>query len=184
MQSDKCNLTRAIMFFCLTLLPGSVLANDDSRSVQLLEYEKVKATVQQYTLAAKSADVDSMKTVFHEKAVAIGSILGRELIDTPESYFQFIRSRPSPHAVGENMITTITELKIDGDIARAQVEFANHWCTSGTNHLGLLKTQNEWKIISMMFWVRPSPPEVDQSMYPVGYCTDSSRTPAQRSDDT
>lgn len=39
------------------------------------------------------------------------------------------------------------------------------------NHLGLMKHEGCWKIMTMLFWVRRAPEEVDNSKYPEGYCT-------------
>lgn len=172
------NTSLTILLLSLWLIHSIALANTDTRSAELQDYDAVRQLVEQYTSSARRADVEGMRPLFHEKAVAIGTVLGRELIATPTVYFDFVLSRPAPQDVGEKMLTSITELRIDGNIARAQVEFANHWCTSGTNHLGLLKNASgEWKIISFMFWVRQPPKDVDVSRFPEGYCT--SATPPE-----
>lgn len=148
--------------------PG--LAQQDARTAEIMDYRQLWEMLHQYAMSVETANIETIKPLFHERAMTYGTLMGEQVIDTPDLYFQFLQARPKPQDVGENLIATITYVHIEGDIASAEVQYANHFCAAGTNHLGLIRDSGNWKIASMMFWVRPAPGEIDHSGYPEGYC--------------
>ena len=169
--------------FCLIANHYPVFAEQDPRTDEIEDYRALLNVLHKYTMSVETADLESMIPLFHAQAMTYGTLMGQQVIASPKPYFDFVRNRPKPQEVGEKLLATITNVRIDGNIASAQVQFANHWCTSGANHLGLIRDAGNWKIIAMMFWVRPAPVTIEHSKYPEGYCTPSSIAAAITSKD-
>lgn len=167
------NIFNRLLAVVLLTFCGLALAGQDGRVEELSVYDAVRKTLDQYAQSVVTADAKLMKQVFHPEAVSLGSFFGGDVaFSSPEGYMTFIENSPvTPAKVGENIKATVGFIKIDGKIASAEMQFANHWCSSGTNHLGLVEHEGRWKIITMLFWVRSTPNDVDTSKYPKGYCT-------------
>lgn len=145
--------------FLACLISTSVFAQEAelTRTDQLDRHHVLLEMLDTYIQAGGHGDVETLASLFHPDAIMVGDRYGEFIWDKPEVYIEDASNRSSPIEDGEAILGVVTQANVDGMFASAVVQFNNYWCSAGTNHLQLIYEQNQWQIISMVFWFRPMP---------------------------
>ena len=116
------------------------------------EVEEVRQAVQQYIDGSYSGSVDTLRKVFHSKALMAGYLQGQLVIGSPEPFFADIEKHPSMAKSGAPYKAEIKSVDVAGQIASVVlVETGFFGVMSFTDYFHLLKEHGEWKIISKTF---------------------------------
>jgi len=116
------------------------------------EVEAVQRAVQRYIDGSYSGSVDTLRKVFHPKALMAGYLKGQLVIGTPEPFFADIEKHPSMAESGAPYKAEIKFVDVAGQIATViLVETGFFGVMSFTDYFQLLKEHGEWKIISKTF---------------------------------
>jgi 4-oxalocrotonate tautomerase len=116
------------------------------------EVEVVRQVVQQYIDGSYSGSVETLRKVFHPKALMAGYLQGQLVIGTPEPFFADIEKHPSMAENGAPYKAEIKSVDVVGQIASViLVETGFFDVMSFTDYFHLLKEHGEWKIISKTF---------------------------------
>lgn len=116
------------------------------------ETTAVKAVIQNYIDGTFHADIDKLKSVFHEKAVMNGYLGPDALLATPEGFIQDIAGSPSMASNNDPYQAEIELIRIEGSIANVVLSETG-FRGNGTlvDHFHLIKEGDTWKIISKLF---------------------------------
>lgn len=113
---------------------------------------KVNTTVEKYIESVFNADINSLRKIFHAKAVMAGDLPHAHLMGSPEPFLKDVASRSSMASQNINYITDITYLDVQGDTASVTLEEENFFGKGHfINYLSLIKEEDEWKIVSKVF---------------------------------
>lgn len=117
------------------------------------ELAAVKETINKYIDGSFKANVDLLKSLFHEDARMAGYLGDRLLVGGPEPFFEDLKSRPSMYEKNEPYSAEIIYINITGAIANVilyEAGFFGEACIE--NHFHLIKDKSgEWKIIAKTF---------------------------------
>ncbi|GEM_PF-1003049 len=115
---------------------------------QAVDTREIWKLMEDYYNSVYNADVDSLRDMFHEKAVMIGSSGNMLMSGTPEPLFREIASEPSSASMGAECGAAYVELKIHGNSAEART-YANGYYGSSTveDYFEMVKEDGRWKII-------------------------------------
>ena len=116
------------------------------------DYEKIEALIRSYFEAVGNADIDKLKTIFHEKA-SMNGYLGKDVvIATPEVFLSVLSSKPSMKSDGIDCHMVIKHIQVCGNIAAASIFVDNFFGSSQIqDYFHLLKLDGEWKILCKTF---------------------------------
>ncbi len=116
------------------------------------EVEAVRQAVQHYIDGSYLGSVETLRKVFHPKALMSGYLQGQLLIGTPEPFFSDVEKRPPMAETGAPYKAEIKSVDVAGPIASVKiVETGFFGVMNFTNFFQLLKEDGEWKIISKIF---------------------------------
>lgn len=117
------------------------------------ELEAVKKVVQNYIDGTYNADIDLLKSVFHDQAIMTGYMGNDLMIAVPAAFIEDIASHPSMKESGAPYEAEVTHLTVTGNIAEAVVAESGFFGDGKLeDHFHLLKdSDGEWKIISKCF---------------------------------
>lgn len=117
-----------------------------------VETEAIKNLLDRYGDAVYSADIDALKTIFHEKASMNGYLGPDMLIGTPEMFFADLGSKPSMKEQKDDFRCVLTDLRVTGSIAEATLFVDNFYGAACIeDHFHLIKDNGEWKIVCKTF---------------------------------
>lgn len=116
------------------------------------DMKQIKDVISNYTTGTYEANIEKLKSVFHENAVMNGYLGDEELIARPEAFIQDMASSESMRKQGIAYNAEIEYIRIEGRIATVIVSETG-FKGSGTlvNHFHMIKTEKGWKIISKLF---------------------------------
>lgn len=114
--------------------------------------QAVRQVVQNYIDGTFNADIELLKSCFHEKAVMTGYLGDQLLMATPAAFIEDIAGGPSMKSEGHDYKAEITHVSVTGPVADA-VLYETGFKGSGTleDHFQLLKIDGEWKIVAKNF---------------------------------
>jgi hypothetical protein len=115
------------------------MMNDDIRQIE--------STIQHYINGAKSGKGNDMKPAFHQDATIFGHI-GSDLFAGP---IQKLFDWNDENGPATDIVTSITNIDVEGSIATARVESDNWTGHRFTDFFTLLKVDGEWKIMNKVF---------------------------------
>lgn len=116
------------------------------------EMEAVTALVEKYFNALYRADIDTLKTIFHEKASMNGYLGEHLLIGTPDPLYQDLSSKPSMAENKNDTRYVIKHLQVTGNTADVTFMVDGFFGTACIeDHFHLIKDNGEWKIICKTF---------------------------------
>lgn len=116
------------------------------------EVEAVRQAIQRYIDGSYSGSVDTLRKVFHPKALMAGYLQRQLVIGTPEPFFADIEKHPSMAKSGTPYKAEIKSVEVAGQIATViLVETGFFGVMNFTDYFHLLKEHGEWKIISKTF---------------------------------
>lgn len=116
------------------------------------EMKAVKEVIENYIKSSYTADVETLKGVFHEKAVMNGYLGPDCVLADPSAYVADIEGAPSMESAGDPYDAQIESIYVEGNIASVVV--------SETGFRGegvlvdvfqLIKVDGAWKVISKLF---------------------------------
>ena len=123
----------------------------EQKMSQSADREAIARTIETYVNGGISGKSDDMKPAFHEGATIYGYI-GADLFGGPiRSLFDWVDANPPATELKSN----ITNIDLEGTIAKARLELDNWTGHKFTDMFTLLKTDGEWKIISKVFYLHP-----------------------------
>lgn len=112
------------------------------------DYEAVKTVLNKYLEAGKQGKSEIMKLAFYKDAIMYNSDKNHIEGGSIQALFDGIdKGEPSPQ-----IEATITTVDIVGNIAYARVEADNWFNSRYTDMFLLLKENNEWKILTKVFY--------------------------------
>ncbi len=115
------------------------------------EYAAVRHVLQQYIDASFTADVPSLKSVFHPDALMAGYLEGVLDVGSPEPFYVDLEENPSSQETGEPYRAEIVFIVVAGPIASAAVAEDDLMGFSFVNHFHLLKIDGKWRIVSKIY---------------------------------
>jgi len=117
-----------------------------------IESKAVRKVMQDYIDGSFCADIEKLKSVFHEKAVMNGYLGPDLLIGGPDPFFEDIASAPSMESNNDPFQAEIESIVILGNVATvalSQTGFRGEATIVDFFHL--IKTDGEWHIIAKLF---------------------------------
>ncbi len=115
------------------------------------EYDAVLKTIQHYLTGGRTGNSAEMKRAFHPGATIFGYV-GADLFGGPIQELYDWNDKNGPAA---EMQARVTSVDVAGTVAKARVEIDNWSGHRFTDMFTLLKTGDEWKIISKVFHLHP-----------------------------
>ena len=113
---------------------------------------EVKKVIQSYIDGTYEADIEKLKSVFHEKAVMNGYLGQDTILADPAPFIEDISSAPSMKSNYDPYQAEIESIYIEGNIASVIVSETGFRGTASLVDLfHLIKTDGEWRIISKVF---------------------------------
>ena len=120
--------------------------------VDLDDVAAVRAVVERYVDATYRADIEQLRSTFHEGAAMAGYLGDDLLVGTPEPFFADMGSRPSMSGSGTTFKAQITSIQVAGRAAAVTLEEDGFFGVFRfVNYFHLLKVDGEWKLISKTF---------------------------------
>lgn len=114
--------------------------------------KQIVEVVKRYMDAVYRADVDTLKTIFHEEASMNGYLGDTMLIGTPQPFYDDISSKPSMQAGGIDCSYTITSLQVNGKIAMVEMHVYNFYgVVDVIDAFHLLNVNGTWRIVCKTF---------------------------------
>jgi hypothetical protein len=111
----------------------------------------IRSVIQTYIEGGTTGSGDAMKPAFHEGATIYGYI-GEDLFGGPIQRLYDWNDGNGPAA---DLRSNIANIDIEGSIATVRLELDNWTGHKFTDMFTLLKADNEWKIISKVFYLHP-----------------------------
>lgn len=116
------------------------------------DYEAIKELLDRYFEAVGKADVDTLKTIFHENASMYGYLGPDAVIGTPEIFYADISSKPSMKEQGIDCRCVVKRIEIQENIADAIITVDNFYGAARVeDHFHLLKLDGKWRILCKTF---------------------------------
>jgi hypothetical protein len=117
-----------------------------------VETEAVRKVIENYQEGTYKADIEKLKSVFHEKAVMNGYIGPDLLMGDPAPFIDDIASAPSMESNGDSYQGEIESIHIEGNVATvvfSETGFRGE--ASLVDFFHLIKVEGNWYIISKTF---------------------------------
>ena len=116
------------------------------------DYKEIEMLLQKYFKAVEEADIETLKTIFHEKASMYGYLGSDSVVGTPQIFYDDLSSKPSMKKNNINCKMVIGNINVTGNVATACIYVDNFFGAFRVNdYFHLLKTNNEWKIVCKTF---------------------------------
>ncbi len=120
-------------------------------TAQTGEEDAIAKTIQTYVNGGITGKGDDMKSAFHEGATIYGYI-GDDLFGGP---IQGLFDWNDGNGPAADLKANIASIDIEGTVATVRVELDNWTGHKFTDMFTLLRTDDEWKIISKVFYLHP-----------------------------
>jgi hypothetical protein len=121
---------------------------------KLVETEAVMKLMNAYYSSVYAADTESLRELFHEKAVMFGFSGKVFLFGTPEPFFSAVAKEPSPIDIAAECTTVITELNVTERDADASLLVSGFYGdVTVEDKFDFIKENGDWKIICKTFSV-------------------------------
>lgn len=115
---------------------------------QAVDTQEIRKLMEDYYNSVYNADVERLRSMFHEKAVIIGHAGNMFMSGTPEPLFRRIASQPSSLSRGAVCSAAYVELKILGNSAEARTYTSGYYGSSTVeDYFEMVKEDGRWKII-------------------------------------
>jgi hypothetical protein len=108
---------------------------------------EVEQVMLDYTAAIIAYDIPRLKTIFHESALMSGYLGPNLLIGSPQSFYDHLETNP----IESEYAALVTEIRVDGRVARVRFVEDNLYGMSFVNEFHLLKNESTWQIVSKLF---------------------------------
>ena len=113
---------------------------------------QIKQVMQNYMDGTYNANIDQLKSVFHEKAVMNGYLGPECVMATPAAFVEDIASAPSMASQGDAYHAEIESIRVEGNVASVVVsETGFRGSATLVDFFHLIKVDGEWKVISKLF---------------------------------
>ena len=113
---------------------------------------KVRALMERYVEAVYTADVETLRSLFHADAFMGGYLHDDLLMGTPEPFFADLAGRASMAESGASYGHEISSLQIRGRAASVTLEEEGFFGTERfVNYFALIELEGQWKIVSKTF---------------------------------
>lgn len=110
--------------------------------------KEIQSLIEKYVEGTRTGNVNMLKTVFHSNAVMSGDLGPNKLVsDSPNLFFNDIEGYVAP----ESYDYLIENIKVEGEIASAELKEFNLKGHNFVNCFQLQKIDNQWKIVSKLF---------------------------------
>ena len=116
-------------------------------ATNLIEYDAITRTVQNYINGGKTGRTDDMKLAFHADATIFGYI-GPDLFAGP---IQDLYDWNDRNGAATELEGRITSIDVAGTVATVRLELDNWTGHRFTDMFTLLKVDGEWKIMNKVF---------------------------------
>lgn len=114
--------------------------------------KKIENLLKRYFEAVGGADIETLKTIFHENASMYGYLGDDSVVGTPQIFFDDLKSKPSMKESKIDCKMVIGNINVTGNIATASIYVDNFFGAFRVNdYFHLLKIDNEWKIVCKTF---------------------------------
>jgi hypothetical protein len=121
---------------------------------KLVEAEAVMKLMNTYYSNVYTADTESLRELFHEKAVMFGFSGKAFLFGTPEPFFSAVAAEPSSASIGAECSTVLTGLSVSEHDADASLIVSGFYGdVTVEDKFGFIKENGDWKIICKTFSV-------------------------------
>ena len=115
---------------------------------QAVDTRAVCTLMEEYYNSVYNADAESLKEMFHEKAVMIGFFGHMFLSGTPEPFFRGLTTQPSSACIGTECCTIYSSLDIQENTAEARTyAYGFYGDSTVEDHFEMVKEDGSWKII-------------------------------------
>jgi hypothetical protein len=115
------------------------------------ETAAIESTITRYFRGMKEADVDLLKSAFHEHAGFFGPF-GDQLIAAPISHlYDWVAGNLTPDASGSDHEIDIDNIEVQGPIAMARCTEKGFLGHDFAEYFTLLKTDDGWKITNKSY---------------------------------
>lgn len=115
-------------------------------------YKEIVQLLNKYFEAVNNADIDKLKTIFHENASMYGYLGDNPVIGTPQIFYEDLSSKPSMVSEGIDCQMVIKNIDICGGIASASILVNNFFgAFKIEDQFHLLKVDGSWKIMCKTF---------------------------------
>ena len=113
---------------------------------------EVKKVIQDYIDGTYEADIEKLRSVFHDKAVMNGYLGPALVMADPSPFIEDISSSPSMESAGDPYQAEIESILIEGDVASVVLsESGFRGEASLVDLFHLIKNDGRWQIISKTF---------------------------------
>jgi len=117
-----------------------------------IETEAVKKVIQDYKDGTYKADVEKLRSVFHESAVMNGYLGPNILLGDPTPFIEDMASMPSMETNGDPFQGEIESIYIQGNVASVIFSESNfRGEASLVDFFHLIKIDGTWYIVSKLF---------------------------------
>ena len=111
-----------------------------------------REVLEKYINATYSADVDSLRRLFHPAALMTGYLAGGLVVGDPEPFFADLERHPAMAESGAPYEARIEDIHVGGRIASARLRESGFFGeASFLNYFHLLEVEGDWKILSKTF---------------------------------
>lgn len=117
-------------------------------------YSEIEQVLEDYFAAVERADIDALKTIFHESASMYGYLGKDAVIGTPQIFYDDIGSKPSMKESSIKCTYVIKSIDVVGEIAQACIVVDNFYGAACVeDKFQLMKIEGKWYIMSKLFTV-------------------------------
>lgn len=114
------------------------------------DYEAVETVVRSFVSGLYEGDVARVQAQFAKDAVNNGYYEGECIRQDLHGYISVVKRMPPPALMDEEVDVHITSLEVTDNVAMARVRYL-YEALYYTDHLGLMKLDGYWKIVSRLF---------------------------------
>lgn len=116
------------------------------------ERKIIEDLLNRYFKAVGEADVDTLKTIFHEKAAMYGYLGEDTVLATPQVFYDDLQSKPSMKESGTDCRCKIVDITVTGNVAAASIYVTNFYgMCDVTDMFHLMKLDGTWRIVCKSF---------------------------------
>ena len=116
------------------------------------ERDAVRDVVERYAEATRTADVETLKKIFHPDAFMAGYLGDQFISGGPEPFFADLERNPSMAESGADYQSTISEIVAFPRTASAKLEDSGFFGSGRfVNFFHLIKVDGEWRITTKTF---------------------------------